>query len=110
MQADRPDDHSYEHAYYDGTKLLENFVFGIDIPTIAAINGPSAAHTELALLCDITLADETATIVDPHFLVGVVPGDGQQLTLHARGYRRPGMRGASRQPARREAASPMTGR
>lgn len=81
MQAERQDDQSYEHSYYDGTKLLENFVFGIDIPTIAAINGPSAAHTEFALLCDITLADETATIVDPHFLVGVVPGDGQQLTL-----------------------------
>lgn len=81
MRASRPDGHAYEHVYYDGTKLLENFVFGIDIPTIAAINGPSAAHTEFALLCDITLASETATIVDPHFLVGVVPGDGQQLTL-----------------------------
>lgn len=80
-QTDRPEDHAYEHTYYDGTKLLENFVFGIDIPTIAAINGPSAAHTEFALLCDITLAGETATIVDPHFVVGVVPGDGQQLTL-----------------------------
>jgi hypothetical protein len=33
-----PKDFTYEHAYYDATKLLENFVFGIDIPTIAAIN------------------------------------------------------------------------
>ncbi|MGW4241203.1 enoyl-CoA hydratase/isomerase family protein [Nocardia sp. NPDC004722] len=81
LQGQLPDDHSYEHLYYDGTKLLENLVFAVDIPTIAAINGPSIAHTEVALLCDITLAAETATIVDPHFLVGVVPGDGQQLTL-----------------------------
>jgi enoyl-CoA hydratase/carnithine racemase len=77
----RPKDFAYEHTYYDAVKLLENFVFGIDIPTIAAINGPSIAHTEFALLCDITLAAETATIVDPHLLTGVAPGDGQQLTL-----------------------------
>lgn len=76
-----PPDFSYEHGFYDATKLLENFVFGIDIPTISAINGPSIAHTEFALLCDITLATESATIVDPHFLAGTAPGDGQQLTL-----------------------------
>jgi enoyl-CoA hydratase/carnithine racemase len=76
-----PADFAYEHAYYDATKLLENFVFGIDIPTIAAINGPSPAHTEFALLCDITLAAESATIIDPHLLAGAAPGDGQQLTL-----------------------------
>ncbi|MFQ6330403.1 enoyl-CoA hydratase/isomerase family protein [Nocardia sp. CWNU-33] len=80
-QAQLPLDHAYEHAYYDGSKLLENLIFAVDIPTIAAINGPSAAHTEIALLCDITLAADTATIIDPHFSVGVVPGDGQQLTL-----------------------------
>lgn len=80
-QQPRPRDFAYEHTYYDATKLLENFVFGIDIPTIAAINGPSIAHTEFALLCDITLAAETATIVDPHLPTGVAPGDGQQLTL-----------------------------
>ena len=77
----RPKDFAYEHGYYDATKLMENFVFGIDIPTIAAINGPSIAHTEFALLCDITLATETATISDPHLLAGTAPGDGQQLTL-----------------------------
>ncbi|WP_426502378.1 enoyl-CoA hydratase/isomerase family protein [Dactylosporangium sp. McL0621] len=81
MREARPDGFAYEHTYYDAIKLLENFVFGIDIPTIAAINGPSIAHTEVALLCDITLAAETATIVDPHLPTGVAPGDGQQLTL-----------------------------
>jgi enoyl-CoA hydratase/carnithine racemase len=81
MHGPRPADFAYEHGYYDATKLLENFVFGIDIPTIAALNGPSVAHTEFALLCDITLAAETATITDPHLLAGTAPGDGQQLTL-----------------------------
>ncbi|WP_067684161.1 enoyl-CoA hydratase/isomerase family protein [Nocardia miyunensis] len=81
IRGQRPHDFTYEHAYYDATKLIENFVFGIDIPTIAAINGPSPAHTEFALLCDITLAAETAIIMDPHLLAGTAPGDGQQLTL-----------------------------
>ncbi|GAB3829875.1 enoyl-CoA hydratase/isomerase family protein [Dactylosporangium cerinum] len=81
MRQPFPKDFAYEHTYYDATKLLENFIFGIDIPTIAAINGPSIAHTEFALLCDITLAAETATIIDPHLPTGVAPGDGQQLTL-----------------------------
>ncbi|WP_027344169.1 enoyl-CoA hydratase/isomerase family protein [Hamadaea tsunoensis] len=81
MREKRPQDFAYEHTYYDAVKVLENFVFGIDIPTIAAINGPSVAHTEFALLCDITLASETATIIDPHLITGVAPGDGQQLTL-----------------------------
>lgn len=81
IQGARPQDFAYEHGYYDATKLMENFVFAIDIPTIAAINGPSIAHTEFALLCDITLAAETATIVDPHLLARTAPGDGQQLTL-----------------------------
>lgn len=81
MREPRPKDFAYEHTYYDAMKLLENFVFGIDIPTIAAINGPAIAHTEFALLCDITLAAETATITDPHLPSGVAAGDGQQLTL-----------------------------
>jgi len=81
IRGQRPKDFAYEHGYYDATKLVENFVFAIDIPTIAAINGPSVAHTEFALLCDITLATETAIIIDPHLLAGTAPGDGQQLTL-----------------------------
>jgi enoyl-CoA hydratase/carnithine racemase len=76
-----PEGFAYEHTYYDAMKLLENLTFAIDIPTIAAINGPSVAHTEIALLCDITLCTEESTIIDPHFLMGVTPGDGQQLSF-----------------------------
>ena len=66
--------------YEDAFKLLENFVFGIDIPTIAAINGPGI-HTEVALACDITLCTEDTQFFDPHFLVSTPPGDGQGLTF-----------------------------
>ena len=70
----------YDQIYADATKLLEAFIFNIDIPTIACING-SGLHTEFALLCDITLCAEHAELFDPHFKFNLVPGDGQGLTF-----------------------------
>jgi enoyl-CoA hydratase/carnithine racemase len=75
-----PADAFYDHIYSDATKLLEAFIFNIDIPTIACINGPGL-HTEFALLCDITLCAEHAELFDPHFKFNLVPGDGQGLTF-----------------------------
>jgi enoyl-CoA hydratase/carnithine racemase len=64
----------------EAQKLLENLVFGIDVPMIAAINGPGT-HCEIGTLCDITLVTEDVDFFDPHFLAGVPPGDGMALTL-----------------------------
>jgi len=75
-----PADAFYDQIYADATKLLEAFIFNIDIPTIACINGPGL-HTEFALLCDITLCAEHAELFDPHFQFHLVPGDGQGLTF-----------------------------
>lgn len=70
----------YNNYYREATKLVENLVFEVDIPTIAAVNGPGY-HTELALLCDITICNEDAVFQDGHFLIGFVPGDGQLLAF-----------------------------
>jgi enoyl-CoA hydratase/carnithine racemase len=67
-------------TFEDAFKLLENFVFGFDIPTIAAVNGPGL-HTEIALACDITICTDDAQFFDPHFLLSTAPGDGQALTF-----------------------------
>jgi hypothetical protein len=49
----------------------------IEVPIIAAVNGPALIHAELAVLCDIVLAAEHAEFQDaPHFPNGIVPGDG----------------------------------
>jgi enoyl-CoA hydratase/carnithine racemase len=49
----------------------------VPVPMIGVLNGPATAHSEIALLCDIVLASDTATIQDePHFGNGVAPGDG----------------------------------
>jgi len=69
---------NYDVWYADGTKLIENLLWCVDIPTIAAINGPGF-HTEFGLLCDLTVASDDARFFEPHFALGVVPGDGQFL-------------------------------
>jgi enoyl-CoA hydratase/carnithine racemase len=49
----------------------------IEVPIIAAVNGPVNIHAELAVLSDIVLASENAAFQDaPHFPNGLVPGDG----------------------------------
>jgi enoyl-CoA hydratase/carnithine racemase len=67
-------------AFYDAQKLLENLVFGIDVPTIAAVGGPGL-HTEFALACDMTICSEEAAFLDGHFAASSAPGDGQGLAF-----------------------------
>jgi enoyl-CoA hydratase/carnithine racemase len=66
----------YDKILREGTKVLEN-ILDIEVPMIAAINGPVTVHSEYALLCDIVLAAEGAYFQDaPHAAFGIVPGDG----------------------------------
>jgi enoyl-CoA hydratase/carnithine racemase len=52
-------------------------MLAIEVPMIAAVNGPSLRHAELPLMCDIVLAAEQAAFQDSaHFRGGMVPGDG----------------------------------
>lgn len=55
----------------------------IDVPMIAAVNGPAYRHMELALLCDIVIASEDAVFEDAaHIRQGnLVPGDGMNIVL-----------------------------
>ena len=66
-------------VYYDGKHLLRRLL-DIEVPVIAAVNGPATIHAELAVLSDITLAASTATFQDaPHVLFNTVPGDGVHI-------------------------------
>lgn len=56
-----------------------NFL-SIEVPVIAAVNGPALRHPELPALCDIVLASDTASFQDSaHFVGGLVPGDGVHI-------------------------------
>ncbi len=60
----------------EGLALLGNLL-AVPVPMIAAVNGPALIHAELAVLCDIVLAADTAEFADlAHVPGGAVPGDG----------------------------------
>lgn len=67
--------------YWEGKHLLMNLL-NIEVPMIAAINGPAVRHPEIPLLCDIVLASDDAIIQDSaHFNGGLVPGDGVHVVF-----------------------------
>jgi enoyl-CoA hydratase/carnithine racemase len=65
----------WDKIFTEGRRLIENLL-SIEVPMIAAINGPATWHAELAVLCDIVLAAEHAVFQDAPHLPGGVPGDG----------------------------------
>jgi enoyl-CoA hydratase/carnithine racemase len=71
--------HEWDRIVFEGRKLLTNLL-DIEVPVIAAVNGPAIFHPEIPILSDIVLASETATFQDaPHFVSGIVPGDGAHI-------------------------------
>jgi enoyl-CoA hydratase/carnithine racemase len=69
----------YDKIYREGKKVLMN-ILDVEVPLIAAANGPVRLHSEYVLLSDIVLATPSTVFQDkPHFEFGIVPGDGVHL-------------------------------
>ena len=69
----------YDKIYREGKKVLMNML-DIEVPLIAAVNGPVRLHSEYILLADIVLATPSTVFQDkPHFEFGIVSGDGVHL-------------------------------
>lgn len=69
----------WDSIFYDGRKLL-TALLDIEVPVISAVNGPARIHPEIPILADIVLAAEAALFQDaPHFMSGIVPGDGAHI-------------------------------
>jgi enoyl-CoA hydratase/carnithine racemase len=69
----------WDHVYKDGKHLLMNLL-DIEVPIIAAVNGPALIHAEIAVLSDVVIASENTEFQDaPHFPSGLVPGDGVHI-------------------------------
>lgn len=59
-----------------GRRIVQN-ILDCDQPIVCAINGDCIGlAATVALLCDITVASESARIGDPHVKIGLVAGDG----------------------------------
>jgi enoyl-CoA hydratase/carnithine racemase len=69
----------WDLTFFDGRRLLMNLL-DIEVPVISAVNGPARIHPEIPVLSDVVIASETALFQDaPHFMSGIVPGDGAHI-------------------------------
>ena len=63
--------------YGNGIQRIPGALYNLDVPVIAAINGPAiGAGLDLTCMCDIRIASEKATFAESFVKVGIVPGDG----------------------------------
>ncbi|MFJ4067203.1 crotonase/enoyl-CoA hydratase family protein [Pseudomonas sp. NPDC089996] len=65
------------HFYREGIQRVPLALCHIEVPTIAAVNGPAmGAGNDLACMCDIRIAADTASFAESFVKLGLIPGDG----------------------------------
>lgn len=64
-------------SYRSGIQTIPTALYNLDIPIIAAINGPAiGAGLDLSCMADIRIASTTAIFAESFVKLGIVPGDG----------------------------------
>jgi enoyl-CoA hydratase/carnithine racemase len=78
------------HAYVDGIQRIPRALGRLEVPLIAAVNGPAiGAGCDLAMMCDIRIASDRASFAESFVQIGIIPGDGGTWFLpRAIGYER----------------------
>jgi enoyl-CoA hydratase/carnithine racemase len=65
-----------DRSIAEGRRVMQRLV-DLEMPVVAAVNGPASVHSEYVLLADIVIAADTTVFSDfPHLTFGIVPGDG----------------------------------
>jgi len=65
------------NRYREGIQQIPLALYELEVPTIAAINGPAiGAGLDLACMCDVRIAAEGAIFAESFVKLGIVPGDG----------------------------------
>ena len=65
------------HALRREAKQIVWDQLDVEVPIVCALNGPAVGlGASIALLCDVIVMADSATIIDPHVQVGLVAGDG----------------------------------
>ncbi|MGH8863662.1 MAG: enoyl-CoA hydratase-related protein [Burkholderiales bacterium] len=71
------DVYEVQKHYREGIQRIPLALYQLDVPSIAAINGPAiGAGFDLACMCDIRIAADGATMAESFVSVGIIPGDG----------------------------------
>lgn len=64
-------------AYKTGIHRLCHAMRALEIPVIAAINGPAyGAGCDLAMMCDLRIGSEQMVLAESFVRLGLIPGDG----------------------------------
>jgi enoyl-CoA hydratase/carnithine racemase len=65
------------NRYRDGIQQIPLALYELEVPTIAAVNGPAiGAGLDLACMCDVRIAAQGAIFAESFVKLGIVPGDG----------------------------------
>lgn len=77
-------------GYLNGIQRIPLALHALDVPTIAAVNGPAiGAGCDLACMCDIRIASDKARFAESFVKLGIIPGDGGAwLVQRVIGYQR----------------------
>lgn len=63
--------------YRAGIQRLPLLFQALEVPVVAAVNGPAiGAGCDLACMCDVRIAGESARFAESFVKLGIVPGDG----------------------------------
>jgi len=63
--------------YRTGIQRLPLALFNLEVPVIAAVNGPAiGAGLDLSCMCDIRIASDQARFAESFVKLGIIPGDG----------------------------------
>lgn len=64
-------------GYKQGIQRVPRALWNLEVPVIAAVNGPAyGAGCDLTLMADIRIASTRATFAENFVRVGIIPGDG----------------------------------
>lgn len=64
-------------GYRRGIQRIPLALHALEVPLIAAVNGPAiGAGCDLACMCDIRIAAESARFAESFVTLGIIPGDG----------------------------------
>ena len=74
--------HEIAQNYKDGIQRIPRALMALDVPLIAAVNGPAiGAGCDLTCMCDVRIASTRATFAESFVRVGIVAGDGGSWLL-----------------------------
>lgn len=77
-------------SYIDGIQRIPVALYNLDVPTIAAVNGPAiGAGCDLAMMCDMRIAGASARFGEVFLNLGIIPGDaGSWFLIRRLGYQK----------------------